>query len=143
VIYRWGILCRVTQITGRRTPIVEPVTNAIIASAIKVHQRLGPGLLESTYRACLTYAIRRSGLTVISEPHVDITFDDLVIPKAYRLDLVVNESVVVEIKHVEKILALHEAQLRTYLRLSGINSGLLLNFNTTVMKNGIRRIDLL
>lgn len=76
------------------------------------------------------------------EPYVDINFDDLIIEKAYRLDLVIAESVIVEIKHVEKVLAVHEAQLRTYLRLTGIRSGLLLNFNVTVMKNGIRRIDL-
>ena len=76
------------------------------------------------------------------EPYVDISFDDLIIQKAYRLDLVVAGSVIVEVKHVEKVLAVHEAQLRTYLRLTGIRSGLLLNFNVTVMKNGIRRIDL-
>lgn len=126
----------------RGAAIVEPVTNTIIGSAIKVHQRLGPGLLESTYQKCLVYDIRRNGLSVTVEPYLDIAFDELVVPKAYRLDMIVGNTVIVEVKHIEKVLAVHEAQLRTYLRLSGISSGLLLNFNTTVMKNGIRRIDL-
>ena len=100
------------------------------------------GLLESTYQKCLVYDIRRNGLSVTVEPYLDIAFDELVVPKAYRLDMIVGNTVIVEVKHIEKVLAVHEAQLRTYLRLSGISSGLLLNFNTTVMKNGIRRIDL-
>ena len=81
-------------------------------------------------------------LAVIVEQRVGITYDELVIPNAYRIDLVVARSVIVELKHVEKLLAIHEAQLRTYLKLSGMTCGILLNFNTAVMKNGIRRLDL-
>ena len=127
--------------SGRR-PIVEPVTNAIITAAIKVHRRFGPGLLESTYQSCLSHDIHKAGLSVVVEPYLDIMYEELIIPRAYRLDLVVADKVIVEVKHVEKVLAVHEAQLRTYLCLTGFKSGLLLNFNTTVMKNGIRRIDI-
>ena len=81
-------------------------------------------------------------LAVIVEQRVGITYDELVIPNAYRIDLVVARSVIVELKHVEKLLAIHEAQLRTYLNLSGMTCGILLNFNTPVMQNGIRRLDL-
>ncbi len=121
---------------------VASVTKGIITTAINVHRRLGPGLLESTYRACLCYELRRMEFPVIVEPLLSITYDELVIPNAYRLDLVVAGTVVVELKHVEKLLTIHEAQLRTYLTLSGMTCGILLNFNTPVMKNGIRRLDL-
>lgn len=121
---------------------LEPVTKGIITAGIRVHRRLGPGLLESTYRACLCYELRRMELAVVVEPLLSLHYDELVIPNAYRLDLVVAGAVVVEIKHVERLLAVHEAQLRTYLKLSGITCGILLNFNAPVMKNGIRRLDL-
>ena len=123
-------------------PIEDPVTKAMITAAINIHRRLGPGLLESTYRACLCYELQKMQFEIMVEPRLSITYDDLVISNAYRLDLVVAGTVVVELKHVEKLLAIHEAQLRTYLKLSGMTCGILLNFNSAVMKNGIRRLDL-
>jgi GxxExxY protein len=120
----------------------DPLTKAIITAAMKVHRALGPGLLEAPYVSCLAHDLRKQSLHVAVQPLLPIRYDDLVIENAYRPDLIVGNDVIVEIKHVRGILAVHEAQLRTYLRLTGLTCGLLLNFNTIVLKNGIRRIDL-
>lgn len=129
-------------VTARESKTFDPLTKAIITAAMKVHRALGPGLLEAPYVACLAHDLRKLSLDVVLQALLPIRYDDLVIENAYRPDLVVANEVIVEIKHVRAILAVHEAQLRTYLRLTGVTCGLLLNFNTTVLKNGIRRIDL-
>jgi len=121
---------------------LETPDHAVIAAAIEVHRNLGPGLLESTYSQCLIYELAERGVPFLIEPFVSIKYKKLGIERAFRADLIVADRLIVEIKHVEKILAIHEAQLRTYMKLSGIKTGLLLNFNTTVLKNGIRRLDL-
>jgi len=121
---------------------LETPDHAVIAAAIEVHRNLGPGLLESTYSQCLIYELAERGVPFLIEPFVSIKYKKLGIERAFRADLIVADRLIVEIKHVEKILAIHEAQLRTYMKLTGIKTGLLLNFNTTVLKNGIRRLDL-
>ena len=121
---------------------LETPDHAVIAAAIEVHRNLGPGLLESTYSQCLIYELAERGVPFLIEPFVSIKYKKLGIERAFRADLIVADRLIVEIKHVEKILAIHEAQLRTYRKLTGIKTGLLLNFNTTVLKNGIRRLDL-
>ena len=121
---------------------LETPDHAVIAGAIEVHRNLGPGLLESTYSQCLIYELAERGVAFLIEPFVSIKYKKLGIERAFRADLIVADRLIVEIKHVEKILAIHEAQLRTYMKLTGIKTGLLLNFNTTVLKNGIRRLDL-
>ena len=121
---------------------LETPDHAVIAAAIEVHRNLGPGLLESTYSQCLIYELAERGVPFLIEPFVSIKYKKLGIERAFRADLIVADMLIVEIKHIEKILAIHEAQLRTYMKLTGIKTGLLLNFNTTVLKNGIRRLDL-
>ena len=115
---------------------------AIISAAITVHTRLGPGLLESTYRECLAHELRKKFM-LKTEVYLTLDNDDLKIARAFKADLIVDAAAIIEIKHVEKLLVVHEAQLRTYLRLAEIKTGFLLNFNVVAMKNGIRRIDLL
>ena len=119
-----------------------PLERKVIGAAIEVHRHLGPGLLESTYLECLVYELGELGLKFLIEPFVSINYKRLTIERAFRPDLNVEGLLVLELKHIEKILAVHEAQLRTYLRLTGIKTGLLFNFNTIVLKNGIRRVEL-
>lgn len=121
-------------------PHVE-LTGQIIAASIKVQRVLGPGLLESAYQACLTHELRKGGHRVLSEVGLDLTYDDLVIKNAYRMDLVVDDGVVVELKTVERLLDLHFAQMRSYLRFSRIERGLLVNFWAWPLKDdGIKRV---
>lgn len=116
------------------------VTERIIGCAIKVHQQLGPGLLESAYTACLQHEIQKSGLRVEREKPVALCYDDLRIDCAYRLDLLVDETVIVEVKSVEKLEDIHVSQLITYLKLEDCQVGLLINFNVKLLKNGLRRV---
>jgi GxxExxY protein len=122
--------------------VTETLDHAVITAAIEVHRNLGPGLLESTYVQCLTYELSERGVAFLIEPFVSMRYKQLHIERAFRADLIVGGELIVEIKHIEKILAIHEAQLRTYMRLTGLKTGLLLNFNATVLKNGLRRLDL-
>ena len=115
------------------------LTEKIIGGAISVHRQLGPGLLESVYKTCLAYELKRSGLNVESEKPLTIRYGELVIKNAYRVDLLVARGVLVELKAIDKLAPIHEAQLLTYLRLSGCTVGLLINFNVPVLKDGLRR----
>lgn len=120
---------------------VNQVTERIIGSAIGVHRRLGPGLLESTYEACLAYELSKDGLVVERQKQLPVVYEKVRLDCGYRIDLMVNKVVVAEIKAVEAISPVHCAQLLSYLRLSGCTVGLLLNFNVLILKNGgIRRI---
>lgn len=116
------------------------ISGAVIDAAIEVHSHLGPGLLESAYEACLAYELNTRGFHVAQQAPLPISFKGVKIDVAYRLDLVVNESVLVEIKAVDAIAPIHKAQLLSYLKLSGMKLGLLLNFNVTLLKNGIVRL---
>ena len=120
----------------------DALTSTIIGAAIYVHQALGPGLLESTYEECLTWALTKRGLDVRRQLELPIVFEGNRVNAAYRIDIVVEQKLILEIKTVERILPVHEAQLRTYLRLSGLKTGLLLNFLVPVMKDGIRRMSM-
>ena len=119
----------------------DHISGAIIGAAIHVHQRLGSGLLESAYDECLTCVLTRAGLKVQQQLELPIVFEGHRLQSTYRIDLLVERQLIVEVKAVEQILPVHQAQLRTYLRLSGLESGLLLNFCVPVMKEGIRRIN--
>jgi GxxExxY protein len=115
-------------------------TPLIIGATIAVHRALGPGLLESAYNHCLFFEMAQvRGLKVEQQCPLPIVYCGVRIPCGYRMDFVVNDSVVVEIKAVETILPVHEAQMLSYLKLSGLRYGLLLNFNVVLMKHGIRR----
>jgi GxxExxY protein len=118
------------------------LTSRVIGAAIEVHRMLGPGLLESTYRVCLTEELRLRGLSTRSETTVPLVYKGLRIEHAFRLDLLVEERLIVETKAVAALLPVHSAQVLTYLRCTGMNLGLLLNFNTMMMKDGIVRLVL-
>ena len=116
------------------------ITGQIIDSAMKVHTALGCGLLESAYETCLAHEVAKRGLPVRRQVAMPVRYDGLILDTGYRLDLLVADQVVVEVKAIEKMLPLHGAQLLTYLRLGGYKLGLLLNYNTVHLRNGIRRI---
>ncbi len=115
------------------------LTSEIIAAAIEVHRQLGPGLLESAYEACLLYELRKRGLKAISQAGLPIIYGEVKIDVGYRIDVLVEDSVILELKAVEKVLPVHEAQLISYLKLSGKKVGLLISFNVTRLKDGITR----
>ncbi|MFZ2447947.1 MAG: GxxExxY protein [Syntrophobacteraceae bacterium] len=116
------------------------ITEEIIGAAIAVHRELGPGLLESTYEACLAYELDQRGLGVERQKALPVEYRGVRLDCGYRIDLLVEGSVVVELKAVEKLDSIHEAQLLSYLKLSGSPIGLLLNFNVTELRRGIRRL---
>ena len=120
----------------------DPLTSTVIGAAIYVHRVLGPGLLETAYDECLTWALTRRNIAVERQQILPIVFEGYRANAAYRIDLLIEKQLIVEIKTVERILPVHEAQLRTYLRLSGLKTGLLLNFFVPVMKDGIRRMSM-
>jgi len=120
---------------------VDPaLTRAIIGSAITVHRALGPGLLESTYRACFVSQLEQEGLAVRQEAAIPLVYNDVALDFAYRADIIVEDRVVVELKAVEALLPVHEAQLLTYLKHSGLRVGLLINFNVPQLIKGVRRL---
>lgn len=116
------------------------ITDVILACAIEVHKTLGPGLLESVYEACLAFELEKAGCFVERQKNLPVKYKDCLLHEGFRLDLLVNGSVIIELKCVEKVLPIHEAQLYTYLKLSGKKTGLILNFFTKLMKDGIHRI---
>lgn len=121
---------------------INDITYEIIGAAYKVHSALGPGLLESSYKECLSYELTKSGLYVEKERGLPLIYKEVRLDIGYRLDLFVEETVVVEIKAVECINDVHIAQVLTYLKLSQSKVGLLLNFNVADLKKGIKRIIL-
>jgi GxxExxY protein len=121
---------------------IERIATAIVDSAFKIHTRLGPGLLESAYRTVMIYELTKRGFEVAFEVPVPVVYDDVKLDAGYRLDLLVNGSVIIEMKAVEKIHPVHEAQLLTYLKLTGLRLGFLINFNTKLIKDGIKRMVL-
>lgn len=116
------------------------ITESIIGASIEVHRALGPGLLESAYEACLTFELVQRGLKLEQQKHLPVIYQEVKLDCGYRLDLLVEEAVIVEIKAVDRLAPIHKAQLLSYLRLSGCKVGLLINFNVKVLKDGIRRV---
>jgi len=122
------------------TSAIDGVTGEIIRAAIEVHRRLAPGLLESTYEACLAFELTDRGLRAERQRPFPLLYRSIKLEPAYRVDLLVQESVIVEVKALEQLLPVHYAQLLSYLRLAGLAVGLLINFNVTSLKSGIRRV---
>lgn len=120
--------------------MLNNITEAIIGSAINVHKALGPGLLESAYEACLVHDLAQKGLKFEQQKPLPIVYQGVKLECGYRLDLLVENEVIVEIKSVERLLPIHKAQLMSYLKLSGCKVGLLVNFNIEVLKDGIQRV---
>lgn len=128
-----------TEITEKMLS-VNQITETIIGCAIKVHSALGPGLLESAYQQCLFYELKKSGLKVEKEKALPIIYEEIELECGYRLDLFVENRVVVELKAVEALTDIHLAQMLTYLKLSECEVGLLINFNVTQLIKGIKRV---
>ncbi len=127
-----------TQITSS-TLLHEELSEQIIGAAIEVHRELGPGLLESAYQACLAHELCLRSILFVSQLDLPLTYKGVQLDVGYRIDLLVDDKVIVELKAVEKVLPIHEAQLLTYLRLLKKPVGLLLNFSVPVLKDGIIR----
>ncbi|MDP2792782.1 MAG: GxxExxY protein [Sulfurisoma sp.] len=121
---------------------LESLAREVVDAAFAVHKALGPGLLESAYRACLEVELRHRGIPFASELRLPIVYRGQSIDNAFRLDLLVAESLIVELKSVETLLPIHEAQLITYLKLANQRLGLLVNFNSRLIRDGIKRLAL-
>jgi len=121
---------------------INEITEKIIGAAIAVHKELGPGLLESAYEACLVYELVQNGLKAESQKPLPVSYRGVRVDCGYRIDLLVEDQIVLELKSVEKIEPIHEAQLLSYLKLSGYKVGLLINFNVRLLRSGIRRFVL-
>lgn len=119
---------------------VNDLTYTIIGCIYKVHSELGPGLLESTYEVCLEHELLKAGLVVERQKPLPVIYDEIKLEAGYRIDLLVDKRVILELKAVDEIAPIHIAQVMTYLKLSGLKLGLLLNFNVRDMKKGIKRI---
>jgi GxxExxY protein len=119
---------------------IEKVAEKIVDAAIKVHRALGPGLLESAYQKCMEYELQQQGLRVENEVMLPIAYGKIKIDAGYRIDMIVDNCVVIENKTVEKMLPIHEAQLLTYLKMGKCKLGFLLNWNVPRMKDGIKRM---
>jgi GxxExxY protein len=121
---------------------IDRLTQRIIGFAIEVHRQLGPGLLESAYEECLCFEFKRDGLAFRRQMAVPVVYKSVRLDCGYRLDIVFQDQVILELKTVERLMPIHEAQMLTYMKLSGIRTGLLINFNSAVLKDGLRRIML-
>jgi GxxExxY protein len=115
------------------------LSDRTIKLAIDVHRQLGPGLLESTYEECLCFELKQCGIAHARQVPLAVVYKEVRLDCGYRMDVVVERELIIEIKAVERILAIHEAQMLTYLRLSGCRVGLLMNFNSVLLKDGLRR----
>ncbi len=120
----------------------DKLSNKVLGCAIEVHKNLGPGLLESAYERCLSYELTSEGIRHETQKELPIDYKGLKIDAGYRIDMIVENGLIVELKSVENILPIHESQLLTYMKLSGIKVGLLINFNVAKLKEGIKRFVL-
>jgi GxxExxY protein len=120
----------------------DPVSEIVIGAAIEVHRNLGPGLLESVYETCLCHELKLRGILHLRQHPLPVVYKEIHLEEGYRIDILLPGQLVIEVKAVEEIAPVHEAQLLTYLRLSGIHTGLLLNFHVPVLKSGIKRMVL-
>jgi GxxExxY protein len=121
---------------------IESIAKTIVDSALKVHRALGPGLLESVYELCLAHELRRRGVQLESQVKLPITYEGLTIDAGLRLDMIVARKIIVEVKSVERMVPVFDAQLLTYLKLTKLRLGILINFNVPLIRDGIKRIVL-
>jgi GxxExxY protein len=119
---------------------INQISGAIVDASMKIHSALGPGLLESVYEACLKHELIKRGFICLCQQPMPVIYDGVEIEMGFRLDLLVENTVIVELKAIERLLPIHEAQLLTYLKLTKKEVGLLINFNVTHLRNGIKRI---
>ncbi|MDN3485505.1 GxxExxY protein [Pseudoalteromonas sp. APC 3224] len=121
---------------------IDELTKIVIGCAIEVHKTLGPGLLESSYESCLMYELCQAGLNVKNQVELPIIYKEQYIATGYKLDILLSSELIIELKAVDKLQPIHSAQLITYMKLSNINTGLLINFNTLKLVDGIKRFNL-
>lgn len=121
---------------------INKLSNKVIGLALEVHKNLGPGLLESAYKQCLAYELNKNDIKFTLEQPIPLKYKEILVDCSFRADMIVENCIIIELKAVDKILPIHEAQLITYLKITGIRLGLLFNFNTKLLKNGIQRIIL-
>ncbi|OGO47879.1 MAG: GxxExxY protein [Chloroflexi bacterium RBG_16_64_43] len=119
---------------------LDSITREVIGGAIEVHRTIGPGLLESTYQVCLVHELRERGMVVAEQVPLPVRYKGVRLECGYRLDLLVNDRVVIEVKSVEAVMPIHRAQLLSYLKLSGYKMGLLINFNVSLLRDGVVRL---
>ncbi|MGR3983595.1 GxxExxY protein [Pseudoalteromonas sp. 1181_04] len=117
------------------------LTQKVIGCAIEVHKQLGPGLLESSYENCLIYELQQIGIKAVSQIELPVSYKGMEIDAGYRLDILIPDLLIIELKAIDKLAPIHSAQLITYLKLSGIKTGLLINFNVIKLVDGIKRIS--
>lgn len=120
----------------------DELSNKVLGCAIDVHRELGPGLLESTYEQCLAFELSRAKVPFKLQVELPVDYKQIRLDCGYRIDLLVDERLIVELKCVDQLLPIHEAQILTYMKLAAVNVGLLINFNVTVLKRGVRRFVL-
>ena len=125
---------------GSQSFTENQLSKIIFDCALKVHRTLGPGLLESSYEECLCYELKKSGLRIIKQKPLPLIYEGVKLEIGYRVDILVENKVIIEIKAVEALNDIHLAQVLTYLKLSSCKLGLLINFNVTLIKNGIKRV---
>ncbi|NWF37957.1 GxxExxY protein [Mariprofundus sp. NF] len=120
----------------------DALSKKVIGCAIEVHRNLGPGLLESAYEKCLAYELECNGIPYAVQAPVSVEYKSIRLDCGYRIDLLVDNRLIVELKSVDKLLNIHQAQLLTYMKLSEVNTGLLINFNVQILKDGLKRVIL-
>ena len=120
----------------------DPFTERVIGCAIEVHRELGPGLLESTYQKCLAHELGLNAIPFVMESPLSVSYKDVELECGYRIDLLIDRRLILELKAVEEVLGIHEAQILTYMKLAGIGTGLLINFNVRRLIDGIRRFKI-
>ena len=118
---------------------INQLTEKIIGCAIEVHKKLGPGLLESAYEECLSYELKSVGLAIERQVPIPVVYKDIKLECGYRIDVLVEKTVIIELKAIETLAPVHEAQILTYMKFANKTMGLLINFNVTLLKNGIKR----
>ncbi len=121
---------------------INEITQQVIGCAIEVHRQLGPGLLESVYEKCLAYELKQARLEFEAQIELPVQYKEVQIDCGFRMDLLIEKVLIVEIKAVEALIPIHEAQILTYMRLMGVKTGLLINFHVPLLKDGIRRFVL-
>ena len=119
---------------------IDKIASEIVDSAYKVHKELGPGLLESVYEAALAYELEKEGLSIVTQKGIPVVYDTIKLELGFKADIIVENKVIIEIKSVESLAAVHFKQLLSYLRLTDLKLGLLLNFNESLLKNGLKRV---
>jgi len=120
----------------------DPLTRKVIGAAIEVHKQLGPGLLESAYEKCLSFELETAGLDVRNQVELPVRYKGMKLDTGYRIDLLIPEQLIIELKAVDQLLPVHEAQILTYMKLAKISKGLLINFHTRLLTDGIKRFVL-